>query len=88
MNKFVRVDCPSSLGSGATQPRAVFCRECDDPIPTKRLHAVPSARYCRDCQEKRDVYAEVPEHALAVRSEHDGQQHAIGGDSSAHGVGL
>jgi DnaK suppressor protein len=28
------------------------CLECDEPISTKRLEAVPWARYCVACQEK------------------------------------
>lgn len=27
------------------------CLSCDRPIPTKRLRALPWARYCVDCQE-------------------------------------
>jgi DnaK suppressor protein len=29
-----------------------ICMECDEPISTKRLDAVPWARYCVACQEK------------------------------------
>jgi DnaK suppressor protein len=28
-----------------------ICLSCDEPIPPKRLHAVPWARYCVRCQE-------------------------------------
>jgi len=28
------------------------CMECDEPISTKRLEAVPWARYCVTCQER------------------------------------
>jgi DnaK suppressor protein len=28
-----------------------ICLACDQPIPTKRLNAIPSARYCVPCQE-------------------------------------
>ena len=28
-----------------------ICLSCDQPIPPKRLHAVPWARYCVRCQE-------------------------------------
>ncbi len=66
----------------------IYCKECDEAIPKKRLDAVPGARYCRDCQAKRDIYNEAPAHVLVARAEADGGQHAIGGDSSAHGVGL
>lgn len=29
-----------------------FCLECENPIPEKRLRAIPWARYCVSCQEK------------------------------------
>jgi len=28
------------------------CLACDEPIPAKRLHALPWARYCVSCQEE------------------------------------
>ena len=28
------------------------CAACGQPIPPKRLHALPSAKYCVPCQEK------------------------------------
>ncbi len=28
------------------------CLECEQPIPAKRLQALPWARYCVDCQER------------------------------------
>jgi DnaK suppressor protein len=28
------------------------CLSCEDPIPAKRLHAVPWAKYCVICQER------------------------------------
>src|SRR6266542_3405553 len=34
------------------------CLACDQPIPAKRLHAVPWTRYCVTCQE-REVENEV-----------------------------
>ena len=30
------------------------CRECGDPIPPKRLEALPGVGLCRSCQEERD----------------------------------
>jgi DnaK suppressor protein len=40
------------------------CMECEEPISTKRLNAVPWAAYCLRCQEMRDskrtVYAFNP----------------------------
>ena len=30
------------------------CDHCDDPIGSKRLKAIPWARYCVDCQEKEE----------------------------------
>jgi DnaK suppressor protein len=29
-----------------------ICLHCDSPIPAKRLHALPWARYCVPCQEE------------------------------------
>lgn len=29
-----------------------ICMSCDEPIPSKRLNAVPWARYCVRCQER------------------------------------
>ena len=34
-----------------------FCQACGDPIPGKRLKAVPWARYCITCQEQVAVSA-------------------------------
>ena len=31
-------------------PQAKYCIECDEPIPAKRLAAVPDAQYCVVCQ--------------------------------------
>ena len=31
-----------------------LCRACEEPIETKRLEAVPGAKYCLDCQELAD----------------------------------
>ncbi len=31
-----------------------ICLDCDEDISEKRLKAVPWARYCLDCQEKRE----------------------------------
>jgi phage/conjugal plasmid C-4 type zinc finger TraR family protein len=28
------------------------CERCGDPIPLERLHAVPDAQYCVDCQQR------------------------------------
>ncbi|MCM4077972.1 TraR/DksA family transcriptional regulator [Paractinoplanes hotanensis] len=30
-----------------------ICEECDAPIPSERLEALPHARYCVACQQKR-----------------------------------
>ncbi len=38
-----------------------FCQACGDPIPGKRLKAVPWARYCIPCQEQ--VAMPVGQHA-------------------------
>ena len=35
-----------------------ICLSCDEPIPPKRLHAVPWARYCVRCQEALGAGAE------------------------------
>jgi len=29
-----------------------YCQECEEPIPAKRLDAVPWARRCVSCQEE------------------------------------
>ena len=31
------------------------CRECGDPIPPKRLAALPGVGLCRSCQEEREA---------------------------------
>jgi len=41
-----------------------LCLECENPIPEKRLRAIPWARYCVPCQEK-----------VARRSEASGHFH-------------
>ena len=38
-----------------------LCETCDEPIPEKRLAALPTARNCVPCQEKRE--AELGQHA-------------------------
>ena len=30
------------------------CRECGEPIPQKRLEALPGVGLCRACQEERE----------------------------------
>ena len=30
------------------------CRECGDPIPSRRLEALPGVGLCRACQEERE----------------------------------
>lgn len=43
-----------------------ICLGCDDPIPEKRLRAIPWARYCIPCQENDAAgVASEPEAALA-----------------------
>jgi len=37
------------------------CEGCQEPIPARRLDALPWARYCRDCQHRLD---ENPEEVL------------------------
>jgi DnaK suppressor protein len=34
------------------------CLSCEEPIPAKRLHAVPWARYCVSCQEQLGTFEE------------------------------
>ena len=36
-----------------------ICLECDEPISTKRLDAVPWARYCVTCQERISAQSEA-----------------------------
>lgn len=42
-----------------------FCQDCGEPIPVKRLKAIPWARYCIACQERVAVpagqHADTPE---------------------------
>ena len=35
------------------------CLACEEPIPAKRLHAIPWARYCVRCEEKRGTDLEA-----------------------------
>src|SRR5438094_10670657 len=37
------------------------CMSCEEPIPTKRLQALPWAKYCVDCQETISNTGEEPE---------------------------
>jgi DnaK suppressor protein len=39
------------------------CLACGDPIPSKRLHAIPWARYCIRCQEEMAAGPETASHA-------------------------
>jgi len=78
----------SLVGAPAAPTFSRACAECEEPISAKRLLAVPGARYCRDCQSHFDVYNQPPAHVLAARAESDGDQHRVGGDSSAYSVGL
>lgn len=41
-----------------------FCGECEEPIPAKRLDAVPWARLCVRCQERAE--AQVREEAVDI----------------------
>ena len=43
-----------------------ICTECEDPISSKRLQAVPWARLCLGCQERSDLTA-----AGVLRGGHD-----------------
>jgi DnaK suppressor protein len=43
-----------------------FCLACEEPIPPKRLNAIPWARYCVDCQESVGAEAD-PEPGGAAR---------------------
>lgn len=49
------------------------CVECSDPIPAKRLAAVPNAIYCRNCQERRERHGavNVPTGVMAIAGEAD-----------------
>lgn len=31
-----------------------ICQRCEEPIPLKRLHSIPWAAYCVQCQEQRE----------------------------------
>lgn len=43
-----------------------ICLDCDDPIPEKRLRAIPWARYCIPCQENEAARMDLEqEEALA-----------------------
>lgn len=35
-------------------PSALFCAECDDPIPEARRQAIPGVQLCVECQSGRD----------------------------------
>jgi hypothetical protein len=35
---------------GKKLPKPVLCKDCDDPIETARLQAVPGARRCIACE--------------------------------------
>jgi DnaK suppressor protein len=43
------------------------CLACEEPIPVKRLHALPWAKYCVKCQEK--IADGSVEESLAVHAE-------------------
>jgi DnaK suppressor protein len=42
-----------------------ICLACEEPIPAKRLHALPWARYCVSCQE--EVGSSQDRHMLEER---------------------
>ncbi len=44
------------------------CMECDEPISTKRLEAVPWARYCISCQEEMAALEEASRETEVKRS--------------------
>lgn len=44
-----------------------ICLGCDDPIPEKRLRAIPWARYCIPCQENEAKAADLEPEAALVR---------------------
>jgi len=46
------------------------CLRCEEPIPPKRLHALPWARYCVPCQELagKEMIADPPESAGPMSS--------------------
>ena len=46
-----------------------ICLECDEPISTKRLDAVPWARYCVTCQER--IAARIADGELVEYQEAD-----------------
>jgi len=43
-----------------------YCQACEQPIPAKRLNAIPWARYCVACQESAAAESD-PESAVEVR---------------------
>ena len=44
------------------QGRFGICAECDEPIPPKRLDAIPTAEYCIKCQQELEQTA--PEYVI------------------------
>lgn len=56
------------------------CADCGEPIPAKRLAAVPLARYCRPCQEAHDRRVTAESCAgMAVMGEMDDAWTAMAG---------
>ncbi len=43
------------------------CLACEQPIPAKRLQALPWARYCVPCQEQMKIWGEEQEPAMRSR---------------------
>jgi len=61
-------------------PQVKYCIECDEPIPAKRLAAVPDAQYCVVCQAAIGdtplrANSSIVQDALVERSELDGGEH-------------
>lgn len=44
-----------------------ICLGCDDPIPEKRLLAIPWARYCIPCQEREAAGVDLEQEAVLAR---------------------
>lgn len=44
-----------------------LCNDCDEPIPTARLHANPSAFLCLECQTIAERQGRFPRHKMSHR---------------------
>ena len=55
-NDYIEWRTEQAINAQRYQPSAVasraICKECDEPIPAARRHAVPGVQFCVGCQSE------------------------------------